>query len=64
MTIESFEPRCARLGCTADAEERAPGIYWCDEHWQTLCDAYTRQSAAGAGAGGVTGEAAQVSRRA
>jgi len=30
-------------GCEVHALERAPGVFFCERHWQALCDAYARE---------------------
>jgi hypothetical protein len=35
--------RCGVEGCTEQALERGPGVYFCDHHWEDLCDAWARQ---------------------
>jgi len=34
---------CSVEGCEAVAAERAPGVSFCDRHWDALCDAYARE---------------------
>jgi hypothetical protein len=44
---------CSVEECVRHASERAPGVYFCDDHWAALCDAYARQRPAGGDAGTV-----------
>jgi hypothetical protein len=43
MKGETHRAVCDVDGCTRHAPERAPGVHWCDHHWQVLCDAYASQ---------------------
>ena len=40
---EEISRGCYVEGCEASASERAPGVFFCERHWEALCDAYARQ---------------------